>query len=240
VSKDEISPGGSTIHRHQAKDREWTAPAHADGMDEIEQHIARHFGKAENVFHELISDLVHIDLHFIAPRPERNWWTIFTTGMSALPMTIPDGAPEEFRFAELVLQLPPEWKLDEASLKDERWWWPLRWMKQLARLPHEYQTWLGVHHTVPNGDPAQPFSAETRLCSWILYPVRGHHAALVKLSDGRAVQLLAMHALHLEEMSFKLNQGSNALLDLMDERGLSEVLDVSRKSLVRKKLFGLF
>jgi hypothetical protein len=236
--KDEISPGGSKIHRHQAKEREFAAAAHAD-TEEIEQHFAKHFGEPEMVFHEIISDLVHIDVHQIPPRPERNHWTLFTSGMSALPMTVPEGA-EDFRFAELVLQLPADWKMDQESFADERWYWPIRWMKQLARLPHQYQTWLGAYHTIPNGDPPQPFSAGTKLCCWFLWPPTGEDAGQIQLADGRTVQVLAMHALHLEEMSLKLNQGGDALIAAMDAAELSEVLDVKRKSLLRKKLFGLF
>jgi hypothetical protein len=49
-----------------------------------------------------------------------------------------------------------------------------------------------------------------------------------------------MHAIHLEEMSLKLNQGGEALIEAMDRAGVKEILDVKRKPLVRKKLFGLF
>src|SRR3954468_8247346 len=103
------SPGGSSILRHEAQEREWEPPTEA-ASEEIERHLTRFFGAPSTVFHEIVSEKIHLDIHIISPRPERNWWTLFTTGMSALPMTAPPEA-EEFRYAELVLALPPEWKV---------------------------------------------------------------------------------------------------------------------------------
>jgi hypothetical protein len=244
--KPEVSPGGSEILRHEARERDWTAPPAVSGMEEIEQHFTTFFGEPTNVFHEIISDLVHLDVHVIPPSPERDCWTLFTTGMSDLPMTVPEGA-EDFRFAELVLMLPREWKLDMLRVTPppedlDRWYWPIRWLKQLARLPHEYQTWLGFGHTVPNGDPPQPLSPETKMCGWFLVPPISvpEEGRSVVLADGRTVHFYCLHCLHIEEMNLKLNRGSDALLDAFDQAGIGEILQLERRSAVRQKLFGLF
>ena len=47
----------------------------------IEQHIARYFGPNENVFHELISYDIHVDIYIVEPTPERNYYTLVTGGM---------------------------------------------------------------------------------------------------------------------------------------------------------------
>lgn len=240
------SPGGSNILRHQAKERPLEAPAFSAGLEEIEQHFARHFGEPATVFHEIVSDIVHLDVHVIAPSAARNHWTLFTTGMSDLPMTVPEGL-DEFRFAELMMQLPASWRIDALAVTPppadlERWYWPLRWLKQLARLPHTYQTWLGTCHTIPNGDPPSPFSPDTKLCGWMLLPPVSvePEARTITLADGRVVHLYCLHAVYLEELSLKLNNGSDPLLDAFDRAGVNEVLQLDRKPVVRKKLFGLF
>ena len=69
------------------------------------------------VFHELISDQVHIDLHWVKPTAERPFHTLVTSGMSNLPMTTPPGA-EEVRYAELSICLPADWKLSEEDFKE--------------------------------------------------------------------------------------------------------------------------
>ena len=35
---------------------------------------------------------------------------------------------------------------------------------QNSSLPHGYDTWLWEGHTVPNGDPPEPFADNTELC----------------------------------------------------------------------------
>jgi hypothetical protein len=170
-----VSPGGSQVYQYDKPASEgWSAPAQSRRLESLQQHFDRFFGEGDSVFHEIVSDLVHIDVHMIAPRPERDWWTLYTTGMSDRPMTVPWGAAEK-RFAELILALPPGWKIDSLKATPapedlERWYWPFRWIKTLARFPHEYRTWLGPGHTIPNGDPPKPFAPTTRMCGWLLLP----------------------------------------------------------------------
>jgi hypothetical protein len=74
------------------------------------------------------------------------------------------------RFVELMVTLPGMWHLDQDSFKDEAWYWPIRLRKELARFPHKYSTWLGFAHTVPNGDPAEPYAPGTKFCGAIILP----------------------------------------------------------------------
>jgi hypothetical protein len=55
--------------------------------------------------------------------------------------------------AELVMALPAEWPLEQSELEDESNYWPLGLLKMLARLPHEFETFVWFGHTIPNGDP---------------------------------------------------------------------------------------
>lgn len=235
------APDGSAILRHQSTARPHEIAAETPCVEEIEEHIAKYFGKATNVFHELVSDRVHIDVHFIPPGPGRDHWTLFTTGMSARPMSVPEGA-EDYQYAELMLSLPATWKFDGLSKRPppkdlERWFWPVRWLKQLARLPHEFNTWLGAMHTIPNGDPARPLSPDTRLCGWMLLPpiMDDERATYIRLSDGRVVYLYFLHALHANEIAYKLKHGGEALLDKLASVDASEILNVARPSGVGKK-----
>lgn len=89
---------------------------HAENLDAVEKHISRHLGEPATVFHELVSTTVHIDVHFVRSSPERPWISLVTSGMSDIPMTTPAGA-EEFRFAELMIRLPADWKLGDEAFK---------------------------------------------------------------------------------------------------------------------------
>jgi hypothetical protein len=165
-----------------------------------------------------------------------------TIGMSALPMNTPSGA-EELRFAELMIALPASWPLTQDAFENEDHYWPVRWLKQLARLPHEYETWLGFGHTIPNGDPAEPLASNTRLSGVVLLPpVKfGEKFTTVHLEDGSSVHIWAVIPLYPEEMDLKLRDGVEALFPGFDQHNVSELLDVQRPNVAQpNKKPGLF
>ena len=141
----------------------------------------------------------------------------------------PAGA-EAYRFAEMMICLPPDWKLGEADFQDEANFWPS--LAQVAGpLPHQYDTWLWMGHTVPNGDPPEPFAPNTDLSAALLsHPVcfDDDVFAIVHAKDDTKIYFLALIPLYREEMEFKLSKGMNALGELLDLAGVTEILDISR------------
>ena len=118
-------------------------------MSAIEQHIKTTFGEFENVFHELVSPDIHVDICLVPPAEERDYYTLVTMGMGAHRMNVPEELAEyKLERAELAIALPPDWKLDEESLKDERWYWPIGLLKALARLPTAGGTRPGLGPTM--------------------------------------------------------------------------------------------
>lgn len=234
----EYSKGGQPIYRHERKKDFQLADSSSSSMEEIVEHFEKYIGKVANVYHEMISDLVHIDIHIIEPNETRDYYTLFTTGMSDMRMTVPEGA-EDYKFAELLICLPKDWKLDNEDLKDENNYWPIRWLKILARFPHEYDTWLGFGHTIPNGDPARPFSSNTGLCCMMLsYPSLVDNTTefeRLKLANGKAINFYSLIPLYKEEMNFKLRRCAEDLLNKFNESKINEVLDVNRKNVCKKK-----
>src|SRR5580704_12236807 len=138
-------------------------------LEAIVSHVEKHIGKPATVLHELVSDLVHVDIHVVAPTPKRNYYTLVTSGMSDRPMTVPDEF-QKYRFAEVMICLPSDWPMEQEHWKDQRNYWPIELLKVLARFPHMYSTWLGPGHTVPNGDPPLAYAANTKMCCAFLLP----------------------------------------------------------------------
>jgi predicted Zn finger-like uncharacterized protein len=208
----------------------------AETIEQISAHIEQHVGKIATVYHELISDLVHIDIHLVEPTREQPFHTLITSGMSDLPMHPPEGA-EDCRFAELLLCLPPDWPLSREAFEDERNYWPIRWLKMLARFPHEYDTWLWFGHSVPNGDPPQPFAANTALCCQLLLaPVLVPEEFLVlPLSEEKSICFFSVVPLYREEMDFKLKHGTDALVERFERHQVTEMLDPTRQNVCKKK-----
>ncbi|HZT78842.1 MAG TPA: suppressor of fused domain protein [Gemmataceae bacterium] len=235
LAEPERSASGSPVYRHETRTKEFTpAAGDSENIEAISDHIETHIGKVAGVFHEIVSDLVHIDVHVVEPTDDRPYHTLVTSGMSDLPMTVPEGA-EDWRFAELVISLPPDWPLTQEAFQDERNYWPVRWLKMLARLPHEYDTWLGWGHTVPNGDPPRPFAANTKLCCALLLTpmLTPEEFWQLRTDDDRTINFYALVPTYHEEMAFKLKNGVEALLERFGEEGVTELLDVKRTNVCK-------
>ena len=201
-----------------------------EDLDAIERHIEEHFGPFKNVFHEIASPDIHVDIVIIEPTPQRNYYTLVTVGMGARKMDIPEDLGEyRLEQAEIMVSLPPDWKFD--GLNDEKWYWPLRWLKILARLPGEEKTWLGWGHTIPNDGP---FSESTRLSAvMLIYPSAfGEESFECELPSGGRVNFYQVLPLYNEEVEYKLQHDAEALLDLMDDGDL-EFVKLTRKAAVK-------
>jgi|ERR1043166_1303447 hypothetical protein len=204
-------------------------------LEQISRHIETCWGKErDTVFHEIVSEYAHIDLHIVEATEQPPFHTIITSGMSDRPMTVPEGA-EECRFAELVISLPPTWPMDEESWKDERHWWPFRWLKQLARFPHEYGSWLFCEHTVPNDDPPMAFAPTTEFCCMLLAsPVLcSDKGGCLVIDDAIKIYLHSLIPIYREEMDFALSRSSGELLDRLGEAGVTELLQIGRKNVCK-------
>lgn len=233
----ETSESGSPILRHTERSKPLEiAIGDGEHIDAISEHIEQHIGEVTMVFHEIVSDLVHIDVHHVPPEPNREFHTLITTGMSEKPMTVPEGA-EEFRFAELVLCLPPDWKLTREDFADEANYWPIRLLKTLARLPHEYDTWLGPGHSIPNGEEPQPYAKGTRFCCALIVPSLGFGKEFrrLELPDERIVHFYSVWPLLPDETDFKLKHGYEDLMDRLFEHDVTEIIDVARRSAVVRR-----
>lgn len=228
----ERSESGAPIHRYQAAEREFEpALGDSENIEEITRHIEEYIGPVKTVFHELISDIVHIDVHIVAPTPERNHYTLVTSGMSDKAMTPPAEYPD-LKYSELMICLPPDWPMSSEEWKEHKNYWPVHMLKFLARFPHEYKTWLWSMHTLPHGDPPQPFAPDTNLCGMILLPpvtVRSEFQEL-KISDEKTIYFHALVPLHADEMDLKLKRGAEALFDGFNRNGVSELLKPGRPS----------
>ena len=188
-----------------------------DEMSAIEQHINRTFGEFDYVFHELVSPDIHVDICMVPPAEERNYCTLVTMGMGAHLMNVPEELSDyRLERAELAIALPPEWKLDKESMNDERWYWPVRLLKDMARLPILSDTWLGWGHTMDN---QKPFSEDTGLCAAILVGLQNvkDDCCFCPLPDGSEVNFYQVIPLYRQELEYKLEHDAGALIEQMED-----------------------
>ncbi|HHA2973699.1 suppressor of fused domain protein [Stenotrophomonas geniculata] len=238
---DDVSPGGSPIMVH-SREKDFTPPQGEEHIEAIGAHIERHLGPVSGVFHEIISDLVHIDVHVVPATEQFPYLRLVTSGMSDLPMTVPDEVDADVpRYMELMVTLPADWPISQDAFEDERNYWPVRLLKGLARLPHEYDTWLGFGHTIPNGHPSEPYAPGVGFDGAIVLPpvTPPEDFAELALEDGKVISFMTIIPLYPEEMDLKLKKGAEALLDRFDAKNIQDVIEPGRVNVARKR-FGLF
>lgn len=72
----ETSGSGAPIYRHKPKESETFTPPSGDSrLEEITAHIEKYVGKIDMVWHEIISEHVHIDIHVVNPTQEKPFYT---------------------------------------------------------------------------------------------------------------------------------------------------------------------
>jgi len=234
--KPEVSPGGSTIYRYEDHEDQGFQPPQQMGvyMEEIEAHFEKLFpGREGFVYHEIVSDLVHIDIHVMRPTAEEPFYILFTTGMSDLPMTLPDEIAdrEDLKYGELYMVLPGDWQVGDVNTPPQelpyRYMWPFVMLKFLARFPHAYKTWLAHGHTIPNGPDYAPLDDSVGFggveLSWGDGPL-----GTLKTKDGKTINFYEVIPAYKEEIEYKLKYGADALLKKLTDAGVGHVLDIHR------------
>lgn len=233
---DEVSPGGSQIYHYEEQENQGFRPPQEYGKyaDTVIKHFEEQFpGRESFVFHELISDLVHIDVNIMKPTEEDDFYVMYTTGMSDLPMTLPEEIAdrEDLKYGELFMFLPDTWNpggpgADTTSMTEEEYW-PIRIIKFLARFPHEYNTWLGSGHTIPNGAEYEPLAENTKLGGVVLTQ-SGGDIGTATAEDGTEINIFMVVPAYQEEIEYKLKYGMEALDKKFIEGALPVVLDIHR------------
>ena len=202
-------------------------------MEIVENHIEAYFGEFAGVMHEIFSPDIHVDICMIEPMPGRDYYTLVTMGMGAHFMNVPKELKKhKLERAELVITLPPDWNING---KEETDYWPIRWLKILARLPIEEDSWLGWGHTIDNPD-TEPFAENTGFTGMMLLSdvnSEEEEAYICEMPDGSEINFYDMIPLYPEEMKYKIEHGhrAEALLELFEKEEIQlRPMNLKRKN----------
>ncbi|MGH3648230.1 MAG: suppressor of fused domain protein [Micromonosporaceae bacterium] len=232
----DVTDSGGRSYRHPENPRE-LPPAEAgagDYRDEVRAHVERTVGPVERVWPELFARGVRIDLLMVSPTRERPYVTMVTAGMSERSMTVPPDidAPA---YAELLLCLPPDWPRTERDWANDANYWPLRTLRQAARMPHLYETWLDVWHTIPNGEPPAPLAAGVDFVAVLVTPtfLVGPDVASLTTASGTRIAFHGVVPLYPAELRLALDSGMEELMGRFGEHRVTELLDPHRADVTR-------
>ena len=199
-----------------------------DDADALEDHIKEHFGEFPSVYRELSAPDIYIDICVIPPAENRRYYTLVTFGMGSRAMDIPEQYADQPSRIELIMRLPPEWKVGESA---EEWNWPLIVLKNLGRLPVSCDSWLGRSHTVDN---RETFAENTRLSATMLLDpdwLPGE-ARVCALPSGESVEFFEVVPIYREEMIYKVDNSAAELLEKLGGAAFNRIVDIDRPSAV--------
>ena len=210
-------------------------------MDAFTAHCQAVLGESQGVWHELVSETVHLDILPFPPSDIRNAWTFITMGMSALHMKVPEAAEGAPRRIELMITLPHDWSKPQpgsvAVRFDDDEFVPIGAMKRLARYVHEEATWFGHGHTVqwafPEGHALSAFGGFLISAPAKCPPELASHVR----PDGEEVGIFALLPIYHEELAFKQASGADALFKLVNRANLSDIIKPGRPSLLKQQRF---
>lgn len=217
-------------------------PAESVNTDFIGDFLDEQFPGGEvSVFHELLSERVHIDVFIKEPTDERPYYVLLTSGMSDLPMTVPEGFTDEqkarYERAELMMFLPKDWHIHDEDAKDEKWYWCTRALKTAARYPHLGDTWIGHGHDIQFTEPIEPFAENTELCALLFAYPDCERLMHITGKDGMIINVYMAIPIYEEEMNFKLgfdgDGGTELLCRLFGEDDVppeAYIVDINRKN----------
>jgi hypothetical protein len=181
-----------------------------------------------------VHNKVHVSVHVIRPSESHPHLTLFTTGMSNAAMKVPPSG-KEYRYAELIMHLPPSWPHPREHDKDPAAFWPVQWLRQIAYYPHLNGTWLGGPLTIISSDePPVPLGPNTKHSCLLLMAEAGNFPAL-NVGSGKIVHVYTVNTLYTEERDYEKKHGWKKLFELLAKHGVTNTVDPKRKNALQAK-----
>ena len=213
------------------------------------EHCEMYLGPTSMVLrnnHSDHSEDIKVNVHLYPASDERPFLTLVSCGMGLRKMNVDDQNLElrtstgeitggedtaelgNFARAELLLYLPEDWDFGGPD-----GYTPFHVLFSLARYPQRNSTWLGVGHTVPNGNDFNPLFEGSLLAASYLLPALLEEDEFYHfdLTDGAHLHFLWVQPITVAERHLKRIEGSHALNKKLAETD-TFLLDIDRKCTV--------
>ncbi|RZL22325.1 MAG: suppressor of fused domain protein, partial [Pedobacter sp.] len=136
------------------------------------------------------------------------------------------------KFAELMLLLPKSIEFGKITGQGENDWL-IEMLKETARFPHHYDTWLAIGHTLQATADMDPYSENTDYTGIVILPSVTFDEEFTTIPVGEnQINIYSVFPLYENEMKYKIENGYNALLDKLIENDAKEIFDYNRANLL--------
>ena len=201
-------------------------------LNKVSAYIEHQYGEYEEVMHEIVSFDVHLDVAMVPPTEEQPYYKLVTMGAGAYRMDVPkEFKPYKLERAEYVIFLPKDWDIKSSKEED---YWPIRMLKDVARLPILTESWLTYGHTVQMNEDASPVAENTQFNSCVLIGSIGKNNQDVEPLKtglfGKTINFYQIYPLYNEEMEFKLEHSLDELSERIRVEDMDPVVNIHRKN----------
>ena len=113
---------------------------------------------------------VPLKVYIFPPVKNKRANTLFVTGgLVEYGLTLPKHK-EYLCYAEYFIEMPGTWPVKEKDLEQDEYFWPIRWLKAIARYPHEHVGYYFGKKTI----------VDTKMIPSLTTPDGKHDSALVE------------------------------------------------------------
>lgn len=175
-------------------------------------------GTVNRSFSDTLPGASSVEMHVIPATPERQYITLFTTGVSSAAAE----PTAEYAVAEFYMLLPPDWQIDDDLNAD--WNWPLLWLQKIGNHTIEHGDWPALPVAfVANEEPPEQLAPNTQLSCLMTTA----NKSFVR-SDGKTVHLHQVVPIYASEREYELVHGLPALMQAFDRADVPFVVDITR------------
>jgi len=127
-------------------------------------------------------------------------------------------------YQELLINLPPNWKLGLSDWKEEKWYWPIRLTLSLARQCIHHKTCICWGKTMELGDE-KTFSGDTNLCGVVLLSpsIFGEKSSTCKTKRKESVEFYQVIPLYREELQFIQDKDIDEFFEICPDEALETI-----------------
>lgn len=190
----------------------------ASALQRVKGYLEEHLGPIERVVPSFANGRLPVDIAVIPPKEGQEYYTLVTLGMGAYRLQTPKGLPNRL---ELAIRLPGDWELENNR---ERWFWPVRWLQVLARMPMYQYTWFTHGHTM---DANRFLLGEEGFHGFAL-----HSAGTCPLKLGRkdTLEILCLLPVYEAELEYARAVGTDKLFERLGREVCRGPVDMQRQN----------